>query len=93
MLLGNTFSLIFCSIYYFYQHNQPKFSTTERKKDIFSLNFLNLNLFLRWKTLCLCLTIRVKKFLMTKIFQNFQLPDARETLVWFVLSLFYFNSV
>ena len=39
MLLRNTFYPNFSSIYYFYQHEQPKFSTIERKVNIFFTNF------------------------------------------------------
>ena len=39
MLLRNTFSPTFSSIYYFYQNEQPKFSTIERKVNIFFTKF------------------------------------------------------
>ena len=39
MLLRNTFYPNFSSIYYFYQHEQPKFSTIERKVNILFTKF------------------------------------------------------
>ena len=39
MLLRNTFYSNFCSIYYFYQHEQPNFSTIEPKVNIFFTEF------------------------------------------------------
>ena len=39
MLLRNTFYPTFRSIYYFYQHEQPNFSTIERKVNIFFTKF------------------------------------------------------
>ena len=39
MLLRNTFYPTFSSIYNFYQHEQPKFSTIERKVIIFFTKF------------------------------------------------------
>ena len=39
MLLRNTFYLKFKSVYYFYQHEQPKFSSIERNLNIFFRKF------------------------------------------------------
>ena len=39
MLLRNTFYPTFSSIYFFYQHEQPKFSTIEREVNIFFTKF------------------------------------------------------
>ena len=66
MLLRNTFYPNFKSIYYFYQHEQPKFSSLERNLNIFSQSFLDLISFHSWKTVCLFSKILARKFSMTK---------------------------
>ena len=81
MLLRNTFYPNFSSIYYFYQHEQPKLSTIACKVNNFITKFSGFEFISQLKIVCLCLTIRVNKFSMTKNFQNLQLPDAIETLV------------
>ena len=89
MLLRNTFYPKFKSIYYFYQHEQPKFSSIERNLNIFSQSFLDLISFHSWKTVCLFLTILVSKFLMTKSFLNSQLLEVLEILASFTLNITY----
>ena len=93
MLLRNTFYPKFKSIYYFYQHEQPKFSSIERNLNIFFQSFLDLISFPSWKTVCLFLTILVRKFLMTKSFLNSQLLDVIEILASFTLNIIYSNRV
>ena len=93
MLLRNTFYPKFKSIYYFYQHEQPKFSSIERNLNIFSQSFLDLISFHSWKTICLFLTILARKFSMAKNFRNSQLLDVIEILASFTLSITYSNRV
>ena len=93
MLLRNTFYPKFKSIYYFYQHEQPKFSSIERNLNIFSQSFLDLSSFHSWKTVCLFLTILARKFSMTKSFLNSQLLDVIEILASFTLNITYSNRV
>ena len=93
MLLWNTFYPIFKPIHYFYQHEQPKFRSIERNSNIFSQSFLGLNSFHRWKTVCLFLTILVRKLAMKKIFHNLQLLDVIEILASFTLTITYSNRV
>ena len=88
MLLRNTFYPKFKSIYYFYQHEQPKFSSIE-----LSQSFLDLSSFHSWKTVCLFLTILARKFSMTKSFLNSQLLDVIEILASFTLNITYSNRV
>ena len=44
MLLGNTFSPKFLSIFYFYQHEKPKFKSLEAKINILSTKFSSFDL-------------------------------------------------
>ena len=50
MLLRSTFYPKIKSIYYLYQHSQPKFSSKERNLNFFSQSFLDLTSFHSWKT-------------------------------------------
>ena len=93
MLLRNTFYPKFKSIYYFYQHEQPKFSSIERNLNFFSQSFLDLSSFHSWKTFCLFLTILARKFSVTKSFLNSQLLDVIEILASFTLNITYSNRV
>ena len=88
MLLKNTFFPNFKSIYYFYQHDQPKFQMMER-----NLNIYFLNSFHSWKTVCSSLTILARKFSMTMSLQNLQQLDATKKLVSSMLSIICFNRV
>ena len=93
MLLRNTFYPKFVSIYYFYQHEQPKFSSIERNLNTFSQSFLDLSSFHSWKTVCLFLTILARKFPMTKSFLNSQPLDVTEILASITLNITFSNRV
>ena len=93
MLLRNTFYPKFTSLYYFYQHEQPKFSSIERNLNIFSQSFLDLISFHSWKTVCLFSAILARKFSMTKSFLNLQLLDVIEILASFTINITYSNRV
>ena len=67
MLLQNTFSPKFQSIFYFYQHEQQKFESLERKLNIQFKKFIS------FEVVFLFLMIHVKKFLTIKSFRNLQL--------------------
>ena len=53
MLLRNTFYPKFKSIYYFYQHEQPKVSSIERNLNIFFTKFSGFNFISQLETVCL----------------------------------------
>ena len=72
----------FRSIYYFYQHEQPKFSTIERKVNNFFTKFSGFKFISQLENCLLLFDDSCEEiFSMTYNFQNLQLPDAIETLV------------
>ena len=73
MLLQNTFSPKFQSIFYFYQHEQPKFESLERKLNIQFKKFTSFEIISELEDCLLVLMIHAKKFLTIKSFQNLRL--------------------
>ena len=90
--MRNTFYTKFKSFYY-YHHGQPKFSSIERNFNTFFTKFSRFDFISQLETVCLFLTIPVKKFSMTKSFQNLLVLDVIEILASFTLSIKYCNRV
>ena len=93
MLHRNTFYPKFKSIDYFDQYEQPKFSSIERNLNIFFTKFSEFDFIIQLENCLLFLTIRARKFSMTKSFLNSQLLDVIEILASFTLSITYSSRV
>ena len=70
MLLKNIFYPKFNSIYYFYQHEQPKFSSMERNLNIFFTKFLGFDLISQLENRLLVFDISCKEIFNDKEFSK-----------------------
>ena len=74
MLLKNTIFPNFKSIYYFYQHDQPKFQTVERNLNIYFTKFSEFEFISQLENCLLVFDDSCES--MTRSFQNLQQLDA-----------------